>query len=382
MTQGGGGSVVHVPTVASAAAPENTADRTKFVPRFLGMGPDATARERAAFWLRQNFPRHASKMLQAEFGLEERTAKRVLAGDVSQGTLERLRRRFGKPFAQFVFLDDLAPPAMAFGEGAPERHLWITEAGESDASDGHDEAARVLLGLLPSRTDHVALALRNYGWVAATVRPGSVALRHGAAPAAQAVRRAIDWLVTFVGVAVEVNGTRHAEVIGAVAALETLLARTHAREAMHAARWQVERRPLDAIMAPTLQAFLRARTQAGDAPGTLPRILVQTGIMADTALLRVAGDNVVSLWAGHRLGVNAALVMGRDLRERPGDPRYPEMVRAHVLQACAEEGPTFHELRGVVIDGKPHNYRRVAAADRPGPNGDRLVAAVVDREAA
>lgn len=59
-------------------------------------------RQRAAFFVRAQYPQHAEKALQRDLDVSEATAERILSGDVSRPVLDRMLARWGWRFANFV----------------------------------------------------------------------------------------------------------------------------------------------------------------------------------------------------------------------------------------------------------------------------------------
>lgn len=333
--------------------------------------------DRTRSWIRQMFPQHARKELQRSFGLSDKEARKVVLGEASDETIGRLASRLGDEF--ILFVHGRRPlPAMA-----PTRFHWIGDTEIYPAEDGLANFMRRRFGESgePDQ-DHIHYALANLGWVAVAQHSARVDLRFGESVDENALRLARDWLGRESPASVAINGQSYPDHIAAMIALEDQVGSTKAREAMLVSGWKVIRQPLDAVQSKPLTKFIRACHVAGNAPGTLPKILTDLRLLPTAALLRVKGGSVVSLWAGPRLGVAPETVIGKDLRDRPGDGRYPEMVRAHILRACREPDGLYHELRDIEIDGRRHNYRRVAFAERPGADGGRLVATVVERLAA
>lgn len=76
------------------------------------------AGQRAAWFVRQIWPRYAEKELQRQLGLSEATAERVLAGRISKSVLEKLLRTFGLPFMTFVFAPYIGAGGDDIGQAA------------------------------------------------------------------------------------------------------------------------------------------------------------------------------------------------------------------------------------------------------------------------
>jgi hypothetical protein len=268
------------------------------------------------------------------------------------------------------------------GEAVGDRWFWATDVGDIEhAPAGHAEYARRSLGLSKHNpADQAAYVMRNLGWVAITLGADrSVTLAYNdLAVDGVAATRAYEWLlaeqhaITSVRRRVEVDGqwieATHPNVASALAALEIL---PHMGPRRRDFKWRTERLSLDHIKSKRIGSLLGASRGAKRRPGRLPQIAARLGLLDNSALLRVEGDNVTSLWVGSRLGVDGPTVMGKNLRER-ADLRYAEMVRLHVLGAVEEpEGTYFHNV--VSIDGRGYEYVRLALADPADRNGVQLV---------
>jgi hypothetical protein len=268
------------------------------------------------------------------------------------------------------------------GEAVGDRWFWATDVGDIEhAPAGHAEFARRNLGLSKQNpTDQAAYVMRNLGWIAITLRANrTVVLAYNdLAVDNVAATRAYEWLlseqsaITSVQRRVEVDNrwieATHPSVASAIAALEILPSMGPRRRDF---KWRTERLSLDDIKSKRIGSLLGASRLARRQPGRLPQIAARLGLLDNSALLRVEGDNVTSLWVGSRLGLDGPTVMGKNLRER-ADLRYAEMVRLHVLGATEEPDGTYHH-NVVSIDGRGYEYVRLALADPADRNGARLV---------
>lgn len=121
------------------------------------------AGQRASFWAKQRWPRHAEKALQQELGISEWDAERILAGSLSKRLLELMLRKFGWRFAAFI----LEPYCGA----AARLDLELIEL--------KDRLAR-LEGELRETSD------------ATTIRPADAEPSPGAGPVASGTRRSME----------------------------------------------------------------------------------------------------------------------------------------------------------------------------------------------
>jgi hypothetical protein len=230
------------------------------------------------------------------------------------------------------------------------------------------------------RVHKLAYVMRNLGWIAITLRADRmVTLAYSdlaVDPAAARCTR--DWLVAQRdGIAsvrrhVEIDGqwieAAHPNLASASAALEVLPAMRPRRPDF---KWSIERLPLEAIRSKPVGTMLAASRLTKREPGRLSRIASQLGLLDTSAVFRVEGDSVTTLWTGPRLGVDGPSVMGRNVRER-ADLRYAEMVRLHTLGAVEEPDGTYHH-NIVSIDGRGYDYVRLALAEPMDRNGTHLV---------
>ena len=100
------------------------------------------------------------------------------------------------------------------------------------------------------------------------------------------------------------------------------------------------------------------------------------GVVLEPGLRRAQSERVapgVHVGEGP-LAVDRSAIIGRNVMERD-DLAYARMVRAHVLEACAE-GTVYREM-DIPMNGLRGRYRRVAAAGRRGPDGTRQVVTLV-----
>ncbi len=268
------------------------------------------------------------------------------------------------------------------GEAAGDRWFWSTDVGDIESAPaGHAEYARRSLGLSKHHpSDQAAYVMRNLGWIAITLcadRAAILAYNDLAVDRVAAIR-ARDWLlglgeaVLSVRRRVEIDGqwieAAHPSVASAAAALDGVpIAGPRRRDF----KWRSERLPLDAIKSKRLAALLAASRLSRRQPGRLVQIASRLEILETSALLRVEGENVISLWVGPRLGVNGPAVMGKNVRER-ADLRYAEMVRQHALGAIEEPDGTYHH-NVVSVDGRGFDYIRLAIADPADRSGEHLV---------
>jgi len=268
------------------------------------------------------------------------------------------------------------------GEATGDRWFWATDVGDIEhAPAGHAEFARRSLGLSKQNpTDQAAYVMRNLGWIAITLGADrTVVLAYDdLAVDSVAATRAYEWLlseqsgITSVQRRVAVDDrwieASHPSVASALAALEILSSMGPRRREF---KWRTERLPLDVIKSKRIGALLGATRLMRRQPGRLPQLAARLGLLDTSALLRVEGDNVTTLWVGSRLGVDGPTVMGKNLRER-ADLRYAEMVRSHALGAVEEpDGTYYHNV--VSIDGRGYEYMRLALADPPDRTGAQLV---------
>lgn len=327
---------------------------------------------RISAWCRQQWPRHAEKELQRAFNISESTAERVLSGTTSKALMEQMMRQWRWPFIGFVF-QDFARPL----EASVERHYWISAERIGEAQAGFDIAARDALGLPATSTaDHAEYARRNLGWISLSAGISKASFVFHDAVDPRALARAQDWIAERGRSLAQV--TLNGQVTTATDAIAELgrratIERTHDAALDHG--WQIKRAGLEQITSAGLTRLVTARSKIGDKPGTLPRLLYDTGLLGSSAMFMKRRDGrIYSSWAGPALGVKAEDVVGRELSERP-DRRYSDLLRSHLLQAT--ETPTFHQLRLFTL-GKWWRYDRVAQADKPSADGSQIIATTVN----
>lgn len=332
-------------------------------------------RKRTAQFLRRQWPQHACKQIQGLLDVSEATANRILAGDVSADSMHVLETHFGSELLKF------SVPGVWAGAPAGPMAFWITEKGVQAAPAGADSYIKGLLGNLPGNIEFDAYAMRNWGWLLALVTESAIIVRccEGAVDEV-AVRHAQSWLLTQESQVIDIEceraslwiRQRHETAKLAVQALDRYAALAEAKEIVLQRlerQWSVERKALADVIDPDLRQVIQ---RIGETNGEADQLLkAVASTMSTTAVFSVDGDNVVSLFAGPGLGIDAPAVMGKNVLSRP-DRQYGQLVHAHVLQATRERAGTFHDL-SIAIDGNPAKYQRYAFASKPDIAGRRLV---------
>ncbi len=310
---------------------------------------------RVAAFIRQRYPQHASKQIQRAFDLNARTAERVLSGQISNRTLEKMVRAWGPPFAQYA-LEPLT--GSIAGPICLPQSLWITETGVQPVNQGHAEYARKSLGLRDSGQDFCLFTVRNFGWIEASVSAdGHATLRYSeAGVSTDALEATTEWLKSSGAVHVtrryETPEGWTEEASGVSDAAQSL-SRLIASRQPPRADWTVERIALPELRRPDFIELVKMSREGDDATAGAAHLK-----LLDTAsIFSVDGSNVVSLWCGPRLGIPKHV--GRNVLDRPERDRpYAALVRRRVIEAQSE-GATLYNL-AVDIDGKRRTYQSLA----------------------
>lgn len=325
---------------------------------------------RAAHWVRQHYPQHAAKALQGLLNVEERTAKRILAGDSSSRLLVQMSSLFGDSFRGFVF--GAALPAMSFS-----RFVWITAAAVHDAPAGLDIFARDWLQRSPADgVDFAGIARRNLGWVGVRLSGATAELSYEAGADPLALSRARDWLSARADqiTRVSLSGVE-IDTLDAIVALERLSALEAVQDRASNRGWHVERCGLDSITAPILKQLVHARAALGNHPGSLPGLLSRTGALPFSAIYHRDRRGVYrTLHVGERLGIKSVDVLGKPLSERR-DSLYRDLLASRLETARIE--PTYHRLR-LQTAGHWWDYGSYATADAPDDHGEQILGICVD----
>lgn len=331
---------------------------------------------RAAVFLRQHWPQDANKRLQSLLDVSEKTAERVLAGQVSKENLERLMSAFGWRFTHFV-LEPVVGPAPI-----DEVIFWMTDTGPRAAISGSAAGIRDALALAPSSVDLVAYGLNSLGWLEATIRGPNLIVRlsdRSADPAA--VRYAQAWLLSQAVQSVDIECERQGVAVRqrfdsvrhAVQALDRHAQFAEARDAADDHRWMVERRSLNDVRAPSLQALIRAVNQRGRAPGSAVAAITDLGILSTSSIFRQRGDIFETLHNGNNLGISPTEFVGRNVMDRK-DQNYATLIRQHLAEVANDpQGASYHEL-DIPINGEQWPYQRAAFAEDIDPaTGARFI---------
>jgi sarcosine oxidase delta subunit len=236
--------------------------------------------------------------------------------------------------------------------GRREIYLWFTADGVlATSADGHADYARRALPSPATPEDIVTQALAQFGWIAVTVRPdGGMLVRHDGRKLAQlAAERLCDWLtergdrgslarraVHIEGRWVEVADDTVTHVITAIADL-AIITRSQRRP------WTIEQLPLDAIEDPRLLELLRIH---GETPDKIIHRAAAIGAFTTSGVLRVDGEDVISLHAPTAFALDHQAIEGRNVLARP-DADYALMIKERVLRT-KREGPLYFDLIGSI----------------------------------
>lgn len=336
--------------------------------------------DRVAAFIHQLRPKHASKFLQSTFDLNQRTAERILAGEVSNRNLEKMIQVWGKSFAQFALAPLVGNQSIVTTE--VPAFIWFTPEGTHFSTDADEFIARQL-GMKSRGDDLKSYAQRNLGYVLASRSLNTVSLHyaeHGVD--SKALYHAGVWLadqnIPCVLIEIEKDGQwvrKSYPVSEAMEVLEASARLSDEREGMIDLSWSIERKSLDNVIDLQFVRFLKARGSAQNSAQLL-KLIAQLDLLPNCALFRECQENIVSIHAGHMLGVKASEVVGRNLMDRP-DRAYAELVRSHLLEAAHSPEPTYHDLT-LPIDGRWFAYERIATVSKPDENGARLIASLVN----
>jgi hypothetical protein len=259
--------------------------------------------------------------------------------------------------------------AVRLSPAMPDSDWWYPPYGDKVHAAPDPATALRLAYRLPGTIDAVGYGLRSLGGV---LRQGIRVTYEREAASHKALLACAKHLRECFGTeAMVLVNDQPLNVRIAINLLEETAADAASALASRAHPWVIDRLSLDRIEDPLLGQF--AREAAGNIDDIASYAL--RGGMADRcALFHVDGENVMSLWAGASLAVDRSSIIGRNVLERD-DLAYARMVRAHVLEACAE-GTVYREM-DIPMNGLRGRYRRVAAAGRRGPDGTRQVVTLV-----
>lgn len=259
------------------------------------------------------------------------------------------------------------------GANAPELNFWIDDRGRKlMAIPDHTNAVRLALNL-PIDTDAIRYACVNLGWVRVSSTSIDYADR-GASP--EALLQAAQHVLTIQSPRIQINGENKVtldayDLILRQAERETNL------DASLAFRWRIERKSLDAISDRTLAEFAAHANNAEN----LFEFALSPEFRDRTAIFRIDGTSVRSIWAGKTLAVDRRSIIGQDVRDRK-DRRYDHMVYDHVFETVSDSQPIFRDM-DISLDGKRAKYRRVAVREIPRKNSPKdqpqLVATCIER---
>jgi len=286
----------------------------------------------------------------------------------------------GSDFEETVLA--LVRTAFAQLSGDPARrdaHLWFTADGVmAAAAEGHADYVARALRLPPGSDDGVIRALRDFGWIALTVRPeGSLLVRHdGRKLAPLAAERLGEWLagrgdrgapvrraIHIEGRWAEVTHENSGQAIAAIIRLAIIAASPRQR-------WTVRQLSLDAVADPRLRELLRLH---GEAPDNIVHDAAAIGAFTTSSVLRVDGEDVISLHAPTAFGLDYRAIEGRNVLARP-DTDYGLMIRERVLRT-RREGPLYHELTGSI--GNRHVRYLCLGLPEAGAGGRVLTSSVL-----
>jgi hypothetical protein len=220
--------------------------------------------------------------------------------------------------------------AKALAPTLPDSDWWYPPYGDKLPATPNAATVLRLAYRLPAGVDAIGYGLNALGGV----------LRHGARIEFSGEHVAHKALIACAKHLRESFGTEAIMVVNgqalnvrvAINLCEEIAADLAAKASAQTYPWNVRRLALDSIQDPLLGAFAR---DAADHVDDIASFALRGGMADRCALFHVDGENVISLWAGASLAVDRSTVIGRNVLDRD-DLAYARMVRAHVLEACAE----------------------------------------------
>jgi hypothetical protein len=259
--------------------------------------------------------------------------------------------------------------AMTLVPTQPDSDWWYPPYGDKLPATPNIATVLRLVYRLPSGVDSLNYGLRSLGGV---LRRGQRIEFHVEHVAHKALLNCAKHLRESFGTdAMVVVNEQALNVRVAINYFEEFAAELATRISSKTYPWNVQRLALDSIQDPLLGAFAR---EAADHIDDIADFAFRGGMADRCALFHVDGENVTSLWAGASLAIDRSAVIGRNVLDRDDLP-YARMVRAHVLEACAE-GTVYRDI-DIPMNGLRGRYRRVAAAGKRGANGTRQVVTLI-----